>query len=465
MNPEIRYAQNGNVAIGYSVVGNGSVDIAYLPAFNNLETIWENPHYARFLKTLGSFARVLVIDKRGTGVSDRVSPDDLPPLEDLVDDVEAVLDSVGSERVVPFGTSDSAALSAMFAASRPSRTAGLILHGGTARGRQAADYPWQWSEEEWGEYLVDIRTKWGTPEYAVQSLRQYNPSMVDDEKMLAWWGRFQRLSASPGAIYAMDSLMREMDVRQLLPAIGVRTLILHRVDDAIEDVGSARYMAEKIPEAEYVELAGGDHFPWAGDQDSVLTAIRDFVESLEAEQDEGLDRVLATVMFTDMVDSTQQSAALGDRRWKELRDRHDQLIRTRLARFRGREVDTAGDGFFAVFDGPARAVRCASSVCSSMDALGVQVRAGLHTGEVQANRESVSGIAVAIGARIGALAQGGEVLVSSTVKDLVVGSGLAFEDRGIHKLKGVPDDWHLFAVPVAASQVDVRQGPQPVSST
>jgi class 3 adenylate cyclase len=460
MNPEIRYARNGDVSIGYSVVGDGPIDIAYLSPFSNLEAVWDNKHYARFLKTLGSFARLLVIDKRGTGVSDRVSPDDLPTLEELVDDLEGVLDAAGSERVVPFGTSDSAALSAMFAASRPSRTAGLILHGGTARGRRAPDYPWQWSEDEWSEYLSDIKTKWGTPEYARQSLRQYNPSMAADENMLVWWGRFQRLSASPGALYAMDSLMREMDVRQLLPAIGVRTLILHRVDDVIEDVGSSRYMAERIPEAEYVELAGGDHFPWAGDQDVVLGEVRDFVQSLEAEQDEGLDRVLATVMFTDMVDSTQLSAALGDRRWKELRDQHDQLIRTRLARFRGREVDTAGDGFFAVFDGPARAVRCASSVCSSMDALGVQVRAGLHTGEVQAHRESVSGIAVAIGARIGALASGGEVLVSSTVRDLVVGSGLDFEDRGVHRLKGVPDDWHLFAAAGAATRNEVRLGPR-----
>jgi len=261
MTPEIRYARNGDVAIAYAVVGDGPVDIAYLSSFSNLEAIWENPLYTRFLRSLGSFARLIVVDKRGTGVSDRVSPDDLPPLEDLVDDLTAVLDAVGSERVVLFGVSDSAALSAMFASARPDRTAGLILHGATARGRQAPDYPWQWSEEQWREYLATIWSKWGTPEYARESLAQYNPSLADDERMLAWWGRFQRLSASPGALYAMDTLMREMDVRQLLPAIGVPTLIIHREEDAIEDVGSGRYLAEKITYSHYVELPVGDHFP------------------------------------------------------------------------------------------------------------------------------------------------------------------------------------------------------------
>jgi pimeloyl-ACP methyl ester carboxylesterase/class 3 adenylate cyclase len=446
MIPEIRYARNGDVAIGYAVVGDGPLDIAYLSSFSNLEAIWENPAYSHFLRSLGSFARLIVVDRRGTGVSDRVSPDDLPPLEDLVDDLTAVLDSVGSERVVVFGVSDSGALSAMFASARPDRTAGLILHGATARGRQAPDYPWQWSEEEWREYLATIWTKWGTPEYARESLAQYNPSMADDETMLRWWGRFQRLSASPSAIYAMDKLMREMDVRQLLPAIGVPTLILHREGDVIEDVGSGRYLADQIADSEYIELPGGDHFPWAGDQETVVAHIKEFAERLQAEREETLDRVLATVMFTDIVDSTAQSATLGDRRWRELLDQHDGLIRARLARFRGREVDTAGDGFFALFDGPARAVRCATSICSSMRGLGFEVRAGLHTGEVQMSGDGVSGIAVAIGARVGALAGAGEVLVSSTVKDLVVGSGLDFDDRGVHTLKGVPDAWQLFAV-------------------
>ena len=357
-----------------------------------------------------------------------------------------MLDSVGSERVVPFGVSDSAVLSAMYASARPDRTAGLILHGGTARGKQDADYPWQWSEEEWQDYLATIWTQWGTAEYARESLTQYNPSLAGDERMLAWWGRFQRLSASPSAIYAMDNLMREMDIRQLLPAISVPTLILHREDDKIEDVGSGRYMAKQISDARYVELPGGDHFPWAGDQDAVIDQIRTFLGEVQEEHEDSFDRVLATIMFTDMVDSTAQAATLGDRRWRELQERHDQLIRAQLARYRGREMDTAGDGFFALFDGPARAVRCASAICNSMTGLGIEVRAGLHTGEIQSSGDGASGIAVAIGARVGALASAGEVLVSSTVKDLVVGSGLEFEERGLHTLKGVPDEWRLFAV-------------------
>lgn len=446
MTPEIRYARNGDVAIGYAVVGDGAVDVAYLSPFSNLEAIWDNPLYSRFLRSLGSLARLIVVDRRGTGVSDRVSPSDVPPLEDLVDDLTAVLDAVGSERVVPFGISDSGVLSAMYASARPDRTAGLILHGATARGRQDTDYPWQWPEEEWQEYLATIWAKWGTPEYARESLAQYNPSLAGDERMLAWWGRFQRLSASPSAIYAMDNLMREMDIRQLLPAISVPTLILHREDDKIEDVGSGRYLAEQIADARYVELPGGDHFPWAGDQDTVIAHIRRFLDEVREEQEESFDRVLATIMFTDMVDSTAQAATLGDRRWRELQERHDRLIRSQLARYRGREQDTAGDGFFALFDGPARAVRCASAICTSMRQLGVEVRAGLHTGEIQLSGEAASGIAVAIGARVGALAGAGEVLVSSTVKDLVVGSGLEFEERGMHTLKGVPDEWRLFAL-------------------
>jgi class 3 adenylate cyclase len=367
-------------------------------------------------------------------------------LEDLVDDLTVVLDSVGSERVVPFGVSDSGALSAMYASVRPDRTAGLILHGATARGKQDADYPWQWSEPEWQEYLATISTRWGTPEYARESLAQYNPSLADDERMLAWWGRFQRLSASPSAIFAMDNLMREMDIRQLLPAISVPTLILHRDEDVIEDVGSGRFLAEQIADARYVELPGADHFPWAGDQDSVIAEIRKFIREVQEEHEETFDRVLATIMFTDMVDSTAQAATIGDRRWRELQEQHNRLIRSQLARYRGREIDTAGDGFFALFDGPARAVRCASAICTSMKGVGVEVRAGLHTGEIQSSGDGVSGIAVAIGARVGALAGGSEVLVSSTVKDLVVGSGLEFEERGLHALKGVPDEWRLFAV-------------------
>jgi pimeloyl-ACP methyl ester carboxylesterase/class 3 adenylate cyclase len=415
--------------------------------------VWENPLYARFLRSLASSARVIVIDRRGTGVSDRYSPDDLPPLEDLVDDLAAVLDAVGSDRAVLFGFSDAGALCAMFASTRPDRAAGLILYSTAARGKQAPDYPWQWSEREWQDYLDEVRTGWGTREYAQKSLGLFNPSLAGDARMEAWWERFQRLSASPSAIYAQENVFLEMDIRRLLPAISVPTLVLHRTDDRIEPVGAGRYLADHVAGAELVELPGADHFPWAGDQESLVAEVERFVERVQREHEETFDRVLATILFTDVVDSTARSADLGDRGWRDVRAQHDNLIRAQLARYRGREVDTAGDGFFAVFDGPARAVRCASSICASVAPLGIEVRAGLHTGEVRHDGDAVTGIAVAIGARIGSLATGSEVLVSSTVKDLVVGSELAFEDRGTHALKGVPDDWHLFAV-AGSSEVD-----------
>ena len=457
MRPQVRYARNGDVAIGYTVVGEGDADLLYLAPFNNLDIAWENPLYVQLLRTLSSFSRVVVVDRRGTGVSDRFSPEDLPPLEDVVDDLAAVLDAVGSERAVLFGASDAGAVCAMFAATRPERVAGLIMYAAAARGRQAPDYPWQWSEEEWQQYLDELRTGWGTREYAEQSLPFFNPSLSGDKRMLAWWERFLRLSASPNAQYAQESLYREMDIRRLLPAIGVPTLVLHRVDDAIEPVGAGRYLAGEIPGAEYVELPGEDHFPWAGDQNALTAQVERFVSRVWRDEAEA-DRVLATVLFTDIVNSTAQAAALGDRAWRDVREQHDRVTRAQLGRYRGREVKTLGDGFLAVFDGPARGVRCARSICESMGRFGVDLRAGLHTGEVEPDGDDISGIAVAIGARIGALAQADEVLVSSTVKDLVVGSGLLFEDRGLHDLKGVPDTWHLYAL--ADRRARVSQAPE-----
>jgi pimeloyl-ACP methyl ester carboxylesterase len=446
MRPEVRYARNGTVAIAYAVIGAGPHDLVYLSPYNNLDIAWENPLYERFLRKLSSFGRVVVIDRRGTGVSDRYSPDDLPALEDLVDDLAAVLDEVGSERAVLFGFSDAGALCAMFASTRPERVSGLILYATAARGTQAPDYPWQWGEEQWREYLGGVRAGWGTRAYAEESLPFVNPSLAGDEHMLTWWERFQRLSASPSALYAQEQVFREMDIRPLLPAISVPTLVLHRAQDAIEPVGAGRYLAGEIAGAEYVELSGADHFPWAGDQRSLIAEVERFVSIIRSEEQETFDRVLATILFTDIVDSTVQAAAMGDHRWREIRQHHDHVTRAQLARFRGREIKTMGDGFLAVFDGPARAVRCARAICESMSRRGVGLRAGLHTGEVEADGDDISGIAVTIGARIGALAEAGEVLVSSTVKDLVVGSALSFEDRGVHRLKGVPDAWHLYAL-------------------
>lgn len=446
MRPEVHYARNGEVAIGYSVIGGGPDDLVYLPPYNNLDIAWENPLYDRFLRRLSSFARVILVDRRGTGVSDRYSPDDLPALEDLVDDLAAVLEEVQSERAALFGFSDTGALSAMFASTRPERVSGLILYATAARGTQAPDYPWQWGEEQWQDYLGGVKTGWGTREYAEESLRFVNPTLGTDERMIAWWERFQRLSASPSAMYAQEQVFREMDIRPLLPAISVPTLVLHREGDAVEPVGAGRYLAKEIAGAEYIELSGPDHFPWAGDQQALIAEVERFVDAIRSEEQETFNRVLATLLFTDIVDSTRQAAALGDHRWREVRQQHDHVTRAQLARFRGREIKTMGDGFFAIFDGPARAVRCARTICESMSRRGVGVRAGLHTGEVEVERDDVSGIAVTIGARIGALAGTGEVLVSSTVKDLVVGSGLSFEDRGLHDLKGVPNPWHIYAV-------------------
>jgi pimeloyl-ACP methyl ester carboxylesterase/class 3 adenylate cyclase len=442
---EIAFARNGEIAIGYAVVGDGPVDLVFVPVVSSLEVLWENPLVEAFLRGLSSFARLVVVDRRGAGVSDRYSPDDLPPLEDLVDDILAVLDAVGSQRPVLFGYSDTGAQCALLAATYPERVRGLVLYAVAARGTQAPDYPWQWSEAEWQEYLDSAVAGWGTQRYAEATLPLFAPSLVGDARQLAWWRRLQRVGSSPGAQLAQERVFRDMDVRRLLPAVGVPTLVLHRADDAVELLGSGRYVADAIPDARFVELEGSDHWPWAGDQQALVSAIGRFVAELRQDEESETNRILATVLFTDIVDSTSQAAALGDRRWRELRERHDLVVRGQLARHRGREIKTVGDGFLATFDGPARAVRCARAICPALHALGIDVRAGLHTGEIELDGDDVSGVAVAIGARVGALAGAGEVLVSSTVKDLVIGSGLAFDDRGEHELKGVPDTWRLFA--------------------
>ena len=328
---------------------------------------------------------------------------------------------MGADRASLFGFSDAGALCAMFAATHPESVSGLIMYASAARGTQAPDYPWQWSEQEWHDYLVRLRAAYGTGEYAEESLPFFNPSLAGDASMLAWWERFQRSSASPNGIYAQEQVYRDMDIRKLLPAIGVPTLVLHRADDEIEPVGAGRFIAGEIADAEFVELPGADHFPWAGEQEALIVEVERFLERVRSEEDEAFDRVLATILFTDIVDSTAQAATMGDRRWREVREQHDRVTRAQLARFRGREVKTLGDGFLAVFDGPARGVRCARAICASVGRLGVELRAGLHTGEIQPDGDDIAGIAVAIGARVGALAEPSEVLVSSTVKDLVVG--------------------------------------------
>jgi class 3 adenylate cyclase len=378
-------------------------------------------------------------------LSDRLSPEDLPPIETLVEDMLVVLDAVGSNRTALFAFSDSACVCSMFAGTYPERTSALALYATAARGLAAPDFPWQWTEAEWDEYFEEMRRDWGTRAYAAKAVPWFNPSLTNDDRTIDWWARNMRLSASPSSAVAIERIWHEIDIRAILPTIRVPTLVMHRIDDAIEDVEAGRDIASRIPGARFIELPGGDNAPWAGDQDAVLSEVEGFLHHVREEEAE-LDRVLATVLFTDIVGSTKRAAELGDRAWHELLERHHSEVRTQLARYHGVEIDTAGDGFFATFDGPARAVRCAQAIVEAVRALELEVRVGVHTGEVETIDRKVGGIAVNIGARVGGMAGPSEVLVSSTVKDLVAGSGLVFQDRGEHALKGIPDRWHLYGV-------------------
>jgi class 3 adenylate cyclase len=446
VNPDVRYARNGRVAIAYEVIGDGPVDLIYLPGFiNNLEVMWSNPLLGRFLERLSSFCRLIVIDRRGAGLSDRLSPQDLPPLEDLVDDVAAVMDTLSIDRAVLMGSSDCGSLCAMFAAAHPERTAALVLYATAAAEHTGSGYEATWTDADWERYLTDLAARWGTLDYARDTLGWFDPSLKNDEQLAAWYMSYQRLAASPTSAEAMERICQQLDVRAVLPTISAPTLVLHRTGDAIEFVDAGKHLANAIPGARFIELPGDDHHAWAGDQDEIVDEIRGFLSDMQGEEAE-LQRVLATVLFTDIVDSTSQAAAMGDREWRRMRERHDQVVRSQLARYRGHEIKTMGDGFLATFDGPARGVRCASSIVHAVREQGIEIRAGLHAGEVELDNGDVSGIGVAIGARVGAKAGPSEVLVSRTVKDLVAGSGLAFEDAGEHELKGVPEVWHLFRV-------------------
>jgi len=439
MPPETRYAKSGNVNVAYQVLGKGSPDLVFVPGWvSNIDMFWEQPDFTRFLTRLASFSRLILFDKRGTGLSDRVS--DMPSLEVRMDDVRAVMDAVGSERAALFGNSEGGPMCALFAATYPTRTVALIMAGSYARKTAAPDYPWGPTEEAFSASIDEAEREWGGPVV----IEQRAPSMAGDEGFRQWWGRFARASASPAAAAMVQRMNAQIDIRHLLPAIHVPTLILHSVNDRIVDVGASRYMAGRISGAKLVELHGADHVPYLSDAGPIADEIEEFLTGTRHSPE--ADRVLATVFFTDIVGATESAARLGDRRWHDLLDSHHALVRGELARFRGREMDNAGDGFFATFDGPARAVRCACAISNAVRSLGIQIRAGLHTGECEVMGDKVGGIAVHIGARIAAHADAGEVLVSNTVKDLVAGSGLSFRDRGAQSLKGVPGDWRLFAV-------------------
>ena len=437
--PKTQYAKSGSVHIAYQAVGKGALDLVLVPGWvSHIEYAWEDPWMSPFLHRLASFSRLILLDRRGTGLSDRVA--ELPSLEQRIDDVRAVMDAVGSQRAALFGISEGGPMCTMFAATYPERTSALVLYGTFARLTRAPDYPIGLSREQLGIFLDRVEESWG----AGLSADYFVPSLSNDERFRQSWARFERLAVSPAGARALISMLYETDARHILPVIRVPTLIVQRVGDQVSRVDGARYMAERIAGAKYLELPGADHFPWVGDIDSILDPVEEFLTGTRAEREP--DRVLATVLFTDIVGSTERAAAIGDRRWRELLDGYYAISRRELPRFRGREVDTAGDGFFAAFDGPARAVRCAEAIGVGVRSLGIEVRAGLHTGECEVMGDKVGGIAVHIGARVAALARPGEVLVSNTVKDLVAGSGLVFEERGEHTLKGVPGEWRLYAV-------------------
>jgi pimeloyl-ACP methyl ester carboxylesterase len=438
--PETRYAKSGDLHIAYQVLGKGPPDLVYVAEFwNSIEAQWEEPGFESFLRRLASFTRLICFDQRGSGMSDPVALSELPTLEEWMDDVRAVMDAVGSGKAVLLGSGGGGLMSMLFAATYPERTDALILINSFARLTRAPDYPIGTSAEFEDRVIWELRNGWGQGIL----LETTAPTVAGDAAFRRWWARYQRLGASPGTVITMRGMLQQSDVRHILGSIQVPTLILHRVDNRLVDVALGRYLAEQIPGARYVEVPGVDYFPFVGDADAILDEVEEFVTGQRASTQR--DRVLATLLFTDIVGSTERVAELGDHRWRSLLERHDDLVRREITRHRGSEVDHTGDGFLARFDGPARAIRSAVAIRDGLREIGLEIRAGLHTGEIEIIGDSARGIAVHIGARVMAAAGPGEVLVSSTVKDLIAGSGIEFEDRDVHALKGVPGEWRLFA--------------------
>jgi class 3 adenylate cyclase len=427
MRAPIRYARSGDVSIAYQVTGEGELDLILVPGFvSHLELDWDDPRSAYFLDRLGAFARLIRFDKRGTGLSDR--PGGLPDLETRMDDVRAVMDAVGSRRAALFGYSEGGPLSILFAAARPERVSGLMLYGAYARRLRSEDYPWAPTEEERLAYAEQVEQRWGFE----ADIRRMCPSA--DEAMARWWEARARAAASPGAVRALIEMNSMIDVRDVLSAVHVPTLVLHRTGDLDSRPDEGRYIAERIPEARFVELPGVDHCPWI-DADQIVDEIEQFLTG--ERRPPPTRRVLATIMFTDLVRSTERAVHHGDRDWTALLAAHDRAVRGELARFSGEEIKTTGDGFLALFDGPARAIRCALAVSGVAREIGLEVRAGIHTGEIERHGDDVHGVAVHAAARITGQAGPGQALVSATTKDLVAGSGLSFTDRGEHELKGI----------------------------
>lgn len=432
--PETRYAKSGDLSIAYQVTGSGSRDLVFVPGFiSNLDGAWENPNQTHFFTRLAAFSRLIRFDKRGTGLSDRMLG--VANLEDRMDDVRAVMDAVGSERAALFGVSEGGPMSLLFAATYPERASALVLYGSYAR------HP-TLTPEILPQHLQIIGQAWGTGEYITRFMA---PQGSFDDAARRAIARAERQGASPAAVSAILQMNAEIDARHILPTIRTPTLVLHRTGDVRVTIDAGQYIANQVPGAKLVTLPGNNHMFWTERDiiDRVVDEVEEFLTGYRADAEQ--DRVLATVMFTDIVDSTKRAAVLGDRMWRALLDRHDEIVRQQLSRFRGREVKHTGDGFLATFDGPARGVRCASAIADTMQPLGLEVRGGFHTGEIELKGDDIGGIAVNIAARVAAMARPNETLVSSTVRDLVAGSGLRFDDRGFHELKGIPEQVHLYS--------------------
>jgi pimeloyl-ACP methyl ester carboxylesterase len=442
MSPPItRYARSGNVNIAYQVVGTGPLDLVFVPGWiSHLELAWDDPPHARLLRRLASFSRLICFDKRGTGLSDRVGTHELPTLEQRMDDVRAVMDAVDSEHAALFGFSEGGAMSILFAATYPERATALVLYASLANWVRDDDSPWLPTREQHEEVARLYERRWGEPVGA----SAFAPTMAKDPDFRRRFGTLLRTAASPGAAVALLRMNFELDVRPALPLVRVPTLVVHRTGDRTISIESGRHLAAHIPDAHLVELEGDDHLPWVGDSDAIVDEIEEFLTGVRHGAEP--DRLLATVLFTDIVASTERAAALGDRRWREVLDAHTVEVARHLDRFRGRQVKWLGDGVLAIFDGPARAIRCGRALVEESRRLGVEIRVGLHAGECEVIGDDVGGLAVHIAARVMARAGPGEVLLSGTVKDLVAGSGIEFADRGSHRLKGVPGDWRLFSV-------------------
>lgn len=430
------------MALAYQVVGEGPRDVLLVSGYlSNVEYAWRYPSLRRFLEGIAEFSRLILMDRRNSGLSDRVS--EPVTMETSLQDVEVVLDEAGSPKTTLFGLWDGCFTATLFAASHPERTTSLVLFSSSPAQTPRDDYPWAWSNEQWAAWLTSIREGWGTRAWVVRNARWMGPSMLDDLEELEHWITYTRLAASPSSAEAVMRLDKDTDIRQVLPVVQAPTLVLHRTGDQVEDIAAGRYVASKIPGARFVELPGHDGIPWIGDADAVLAEIETFLTGQPAPRAE-TDRRLATVLFTDIVESTEHVVSMGDAAWQRRLGEHDAIIRRELERRGGRLVDSAGDGVLATFDGPAAAVRCAEAAMREVKPLGLELRAGVHAGEVEIDGDKLRGVAVHIGARVAALAEPGEILVTPTVRDLTAGSGLTFENAGQHRLKGIPEPSQLY---------------------